>query len=251
MDRNRVEKLKELVTQQEAEELAILDNAYTETLRAYRNDQAKPAEKVQAFQAAKTALQELMFQLEAKYLSGTEPLRSVMDALRYLQRLGWKVEKSKLYKDRDAGLLPVNPDRTVDEVALLAYAAKYLEKVRASGDSDKHGQMAEEKLEEEIARLRIQKEKLRFELDRDKKKYIHRSRWLAELVAKLKATKNAALSVVHTRAPELISAVGGDLKKQPMFIELISEYLEDAFDQLSNVREIKVLITEDEKRKMK
>jgi hypothetical protein len=46
----------------------------------------------------------------------------------------------------------------------------------------------------------------------------------------------------------LISAVGGDLKKQSLFKELASEYLEDAFDELSNVKEIKVLITKEDER---
>lgn len=248
MDRERVEKLKELATPEEAAELSVLFNAYIETLRAYKDDKAKPAEKVKAFQAAKAALHELVAQLEGKYLSGTERLDNIMEALRYLKDSGWKVKKSKLYKDSKAGILKLNPDRSVDEVELLAYAAQHLGKIRASGDSDERGKKAEEKLIEEIYKIRAQKEKLEFELARDKKKYIHRGRWLAELVAIIKAIKNAALAALHRRAPELISTVGGDLKKQSMFIELASGYLEDAFDELSNVKEIKVLITKEDER---
>ncbi|MGD9217622.1 MAG: hypothetical protein PVJ84_22615, partial [Desulfobacteraceae bacterium] len=65
---------------------------------------------------------------------------------------------------------------------------------------------------------------------------------LAELASKLSASKFATLQVARAKAPDLIVAVGGDLKKESIFIELFAEYIEDAFNELAMVAELKFLV---------
>lgn len=245
MNHERIEKLRAILPPDEQDELAVLHNAYVKTLKAYQADEQKSADKLKANRAAKTALVELVESLENRYLSGARQLRSGMDALRYLQKNGWKIEKSKLYEDRNRGLITFNTDKSVDEAELLAYAAKFLDKVKSTGAGDQAGALAEQKLSEDIEHRRLQKEKLRFEIAREKGQYIHRSKWLTELVLKLSASKFIVLQVARDRAPDLIAASGGDLKKQALFVELFSDYIENAFNELVMVPELQFMVHTD------
>jgi hypothetical protein len=128
------------------------------------------------------------------------------------------------------------------EIPILAYAAKYLEKVAPSGSNDSGMALAEDKLTGEIEYNELRKEKLKFEIAKEKGQYIHRSKWLAELASKLSASKFATLQVARAKAPDLIVAVGGDLKKESIFLELFAEYIEDAFNELAMVAELKFLV---------
>jgi hypothetical protein len=47
------------------------------------------------------------------------------------------------------------------------------------------------------------------------------------------------LKVVQMKAPDLIAAVGGDLKKESMFVELFSSFIEAGYDELARVPELK------------
>jgi hypothetical protein len=240
MDKERVEKILELATRDEKLAVTTLFNGAVVNLKAYQDENTKS--RLQDWQATEHELEKLVERLESRYLTGVKQFKSIMHALRYLKDDGWKIEKSKLYKDRDSGLLAVNADKSVDEVVVLAYAAKYLDKVAATGSGDGGGALAEDKLNGEIAYNALRKKKLEFELAKEKGQYIHRSRWLAELVSKLSASKYAVLQVARYKAPELISAVGGDLKKEAVFTELFGEYIEDVFNELAMVPELKFLV---------
>jgi hypothetical protein len=242
MDRERVEKLKELATPDEAAELTVLYNSYVKTLNSYQDDEKRPADLLKANREAKKFLLELVEQLEQRYLTGAKRLKNGVAALDYLQSKGWKIKKSRLYADKKKGLIRFNSDRSVDEVELLSYAAKYLDKVLSEGPDDEIGKLSEEKLKAEARRARIQADKLQYELDILKKKYIHRNRWLAEMVGKLRAAKETAISVQLSKAPDAIAAVGGDLRKQSLYTDLMVGFIEDAFNELSNMKEITLQI---------
>lgn len=246
MNQDRIEKLKEIIAPDEHAELTVLCDAYGNTLNAYQADEQKSADKLKANRAAKAALVELVENLENRYLTGAKQFRSGMQALRYLQKNGWKIEKSKLYEDRNRGLIKFNTDKSVDEAAVLAYAAKYLDKVKSTGAGDEAGVLAEKKLSEEIDYRQLQKEKLKFEIAREKGQYIHRSKWLTELVLKLSASKFIVLQVARDKAPDLIAASGGDLKKEAVFVKLFSDYIENAFNELVVVPELQFIIQTEE-----
>lgn len=243
MNRDRIEKLKEIVPADEAAEMVVLYNAYVDMFKAYQADPDKPEARLKAYRSAKAALVEVVESLENRYLTGVSQFRSVMEALRYLKDNKWKIEKSKLYKDRDAGLFRVNADKSVDEVEILAYAALNLEKIGATGMDDEAGKLSENKINAEIDLSNMRKEKLAFEIAKDKGQYIHRSKWLAELVSKLTAARYAAIRTVNNKAAEMIQAVGGDLKKQPILVELFTGYLEDAYNDLAAADELRFRVT--------
>lgn len=242
MNRDRVEKLKEIVPADEQAELTVLYDAYVNTLEAYQADEGKSADKLKANRAAKIALVELIEGLENRYLTGAKRFRNIMEALRYLKENGWKIEKSRLYRDRDRGLLQINSDKSVDEAEVLAYAAKHLDKIKSAGAGDEAGKLAEESKQKEIEHTDLKIERARFELDKLRGQYIHRSKWLTELVSKLSASKFITLKTIRDKAPDLIAAVGGDIKKESMFVELFSGYIEDAFDELAMVQELRFVV---------
>ena len=244
MNRDRIEKLMEIVPAEEQSELTAIYNSFVETLKHYK-DEDDPARRqvwLKANRGDKSALVELVETLENKYLTGAEQFSSLMEALRHLQKTGWKIQKSKLYKDVKDGLLKVNADKSVDEVHVMAYAAMHLEKASSSGAGDKAGELSESKIKAETDYRELQKERLQFEIAREKGQYIHRSKWLTELVGKLSAERFAMLKIVQNKAPDLIAAVGGDLRKESMFVELFTGYVEDTFNDLAAVPELRFAV---------
>lgn len=242
MNRERIEALMEIVPPGEQEELTVLSGSYFSTLKAYQQDPDYSPDTLKANRAASRALVDLVEALENKYLQGVDQFRSIMDALRYLKDNGWKIEKSRLYNAAKDGLFKVNADKSVDEVQILAYAAGHLEKHKATGADDEAGKLTENKLTGEVELNALRKKKMEFELAKDKGLYIHRAQWLTELVGKLSASRLTALRIARNKAPDLIAAVGGDMKKESVFVELFSSWIEDAFNDLAAAPELRFAV---------
>jgi hypothetical protein len=80
---------------------------------------------------------------------------------------------------------------------------------------------------------------------KEKKQYILRYQYLAELVSKLSASKFIALKAARDKAPDLIVASGGDLKKEAVFVKLFSDYIENAFNELVMVPELRFIVQDE------
>jgi hypothetical protein len=237
MEKERVEKILELVTDEEKVVVGTVFNATVENFQAYQKE--KSAAKLNDWRASSRELEKLVERLETKYLTGAKQLKNTMAALRYLKEHGWKIQKSKLYKDRDRGLFAVNADKSIDEVEILAYAARWLEKIASCGPDDEDGELAKSKLKGDISYNDLRQKKLQLEYDKERGKLISRAQYLVELVSKLSAARFVPLQVIRSKAPDLIVAVGGKLEKQEVFLKLYTEYIEAAFDELAKLPELK------------
>ncbi len=238
MDRAIIDKLLELAAEQDRAALAVMYNAWVKKVEAYRRDDSKA--NLSEMQAVEKALNAKVAELQAKYdaTADAAPLPSKNAALEFLKANGWKISRGKLYKDADAGLLKVRPDGTVSESDALAYASRFLKKLKG-GDADPAlDGLYREKAQAELDKTRVQEEKLRFELERERGRYILLEDVETQFAVKWAAIEASVRHLLITRAKDWIYAVGGQVEKYDMLITMAGAELDGVFNRLATIEEL-------------
>ena len=216
MDRDLIDKILSKADGGDNAALTTLYNGCMTALKRYEGDQSKAS--LADWQASEKALKEMVGRLEQKYYPHQPVLESVLAAVGYLNSQGYKLSKSKAYKDAKAGLLKVRGDKTVTEAEALAYAARVgLEKV-VPGTSGSAEEIQARKIEAELSLSRAREEKLRFELERERGKYLLKTDVAVENATKFGAIEAGIKHLMRTKALEFIALVGGDGKKAPELV---------------------------------
>ena len=107
--------------------------------------------------------------------------QSLRAVLLHLEQAGFRISKSKIYRDKEKGMIRVQPDHTVLETEVRAYAAT-LE--RKDGNIKDLGDLHARKTAKEVESLDLKVKKQRFEFDLAKKKYIPKKDFEAEMAAR-------------------------------------------------------------------
>jgi len=228
----RIERLKPLASKVDVGDAIIYYNALQTTRQAYHDD---PSAKNQAdWVSARTGLEAALAKMEETHFP-TEPMfDNLMAVVRHLQEQGYKIKKSKLYQDRKKGLLFVQPDGRVRESDLLAYVARAdLQRLTdATGSLD---DLHAEKSAKEIEKLTAQVEKLRFDLAKDRDKYILRTDFAAELAARAVLLEANLKNWMRTRIVDVIAAVQGDPSAAGAGLDLMLEALDRFLSEYASV----------------
>jgi len=241
MDKAEFDKLQALCNDSEK---SVLDHLYNTKEKKFVIHKADDSKKnLEEWQAAEKALKAKAEELSAKYAPGQSgvPLADRLDAVRFLQTLGYKIAKSKLYADQKAGLIKVNADGTVSEAEARAYAERYLKKVKSSpGEDPAIDAMHKEIKTAELGKMRAQEEKIRWELDREQGKYLLRDVVLVQFCVKWAAIDGAVRHLVQSRSGDWIFAVGGDIKKKDMLVEMIFAELDAVENDLADLEDLAI-----------
>ncbi len=254
-----LENLKKQCTEQEAAELAILHNARIVCLRAYRDDPT--ATRKRDLDAATEGLARCRAKLEEKY-AGEEPeqvadvatvpedrfLPNLLEASKWINDLGYKLGKSKLYKDRDKSLIYVWPGGRVYKADAELYARKHLVLGKSVDVSDPALQGLEglqrEKLQNEVARLRKQIDKMEFEMEKEAGKYMLRSDLHREMASRWLVLDQALTQFFRSCAPDLVESVQGSAERIPDFIALVLTKLREELNGYANTEKFNVVVLE-------
>ncbi|MCK9326207.1 MAG: hypothetical protein M0P69_12015 [Bacteroidales bacterium] len=253
-----IETLKQKCTTQEAAELAILHNARISCLKSYKDDPS--AANKRNLDAAASGLDALVARLEALYPddagdpAGAVPadrwLANLLEASKWLKELGYKIGKSKLYKDRDKGLLYVWPDGKVYKSDADLYARKNLTLGKSPDVADPATQDLEqlqrEKLQGEVARLKQQIDKMSFEMERDQGKYMLRSDLYREMASRWLVMDQALTHFFRSSAPDLVAIVNGQQDLIPDFLETVLAKLRQELNEFANTEKFHVVLLEAE-----
>jgi hypothetical protein len=164
--------------------------------------------------------------------------KSLRAVLFHLDQAGFRISKSKLYRDKDKGMIRINPDGTVPETEVRAYAATLERKSGSIDDlSDVHARKAAkevEKLEEQIARLR-------FERQKEQGKYIPRSSFEAELAARAVVFESGFRHVFNIKAKEWIVLVGGKMEKASELLTALNQALDEQLNSYTSLENFQVM----------
>ncbi|MFA5056845.1 MAG: hypothetical protein WC485_01915 [Opitutaceae bacterium] len=131
----------------------------------------------------------------------SEVLPNTLEVVRYLQKRGFKVKKSKVYADARAGKLPRGPC-SVDDADKYASREELprLAEV-AAGELDR---IAKQRSEAEYRLLEKKYEKLAFELEKDKGQWMPRDQFDQELSARAAVLLHGLRHLAQSRASELL-----------------------------------------------
>ncbi len=229
----------ELATETERQDLELLQRAIQQTQKAYQEEFSAANKK--NWDAAKDGLADLLAELNAKYFGEAPAFRNLSAVLVHLQDDGYKIQKTKLYDDKKAGLITVQPDGSVRQDDVLAYVAK----VDLKKTSDNGGQLdalnaQEKKLQ--IQKLQAQTEKYEFDLEKEKGNYIPKSDARMEFAIKIGVFESGFKNLVRTNAVDWTVKTGGDVKKVNMLIELIFADIDELLNEMGTMEEIGVVI---------
>lgn len=169
-------------------------------------------------------------------------LKNRAEAARFLESLGYKVKKSKIYDDFKKGLLRINPDKTINETEVRAYAEQNLDRVKS--DDGRLDRMTYQQKMQDLKISRLKAEKLQFDIDRERGRYLLRDEVLTQFAIKWSAIEAVVKHLVQTRAIDWIYAVGGDGKKRDLFVELVHAELDDLLNQLATIDDLKISLNQ-------
>lgn len=165
------------------------------------------------------------------------------NVLRYLQDDGWDVKKQTFYNHCKSGKLSKNRSGLYTNRGVKKYAETWLVRLDTGetvGETEE--KLATVKTRAEIRKINTAQEREQFKLEVDQKKYILRSDMEKELVSRAIVLNNGLEHMIQTIAPELITLVGGDMKKLTDAIELFMEKKDEQLNQYANTRTFKVIL---------
>lgn len=232
-----VEELLKVADEQDAIELKIFKNAVIKTLKEYQESPTRANKN--NMDAARDNLKQKKEDMVAKYLSspedcGTAPsFPSLLKVLEHLTRSGFRISKSKLYRDRDKSLIRVNPDGSVLESEVRAYAASSLERVAGNIDDMSDIQVRKalkdmEFREEQILKIRQAREV-------NEGKFIPRRDFEAELASRAVVMEVGFRQHYRLNVGRWIALVGGKREKSAELLDELTRGLEAQLSSYSNM----------------
>jgi len=227
---------------QDKAELTILYNANIKAAKAYNADPTSGKKK--DWDAARDGLEDITARLWKKYggeNSGAtdDPVfENIFVLVEQLEKQGFKISKSKAYRDRRSGILRVQTDGTVLPSDARAYALT-LKKVGVSPVNIE--KLHEEKSQKEVERLTLEIEKIKFNLDRERGKYLLKEDFIMEMSARAAVLDIGLRHMVHTKAAEWIRMVGGKSEKNGVYIDMLNDDIDNLMNDFAALDRFQVV----------
>lgn len=244
IDQAAIAELAKSCPETEAAELSVRHNAYILWLKAYREDSSRAS--LVELDAAKRSLERMVIEIRGRMDStatDAAPLAHIAAAVAYLKGDGWKIGKSKLYNDARSGLIRINADNTVNEAEAIAYAHKYLKRIKDSGNVGGDIEaLLREKTEAEVALIKRREEKLAFENSLARGRYLLKDDVYLQEAINIGALEAGLKNMHRSYADEWLYRVGADSGKAPLYCDLVYAAIDKLLDDFGNMDEIKVVI---------
>ncbi|HEA68550.1 hypothetical protein LCGC14_0944730 [marine sediment metagenome] len=159
-----------------------------------------------------------------------------LEALKQLERLGYKIKKSKLYKDAKDGLLRLQPDGKVLEKDLDRYARlARLDKPAARSGVNIDDVLADtanatlKKLQEQIKDLELKNEVATGQ-------HVEKALVDMEMASHIAVINAGFDQVISESLPEVIDVVNGDSTKLAEAMELVANKKAEMMNRLSEMK---------------
>lgn len=165
--------------------------------------------------------------------------------LGYLKDQGYKIQKTKLYKDSNAGMLRIQSDGTVMLSDVDLYIKAYLLPVKTS-EAIESEKLIHDRLTAEVKRLSLQAEKLEFEIDKDRGRYIPRDQFEMELAARAAVLEAGIKHLFYSRVSDWIHMVGGDTTKINDLLEEMTRSLDEKMNEYASMEQFQVIFSSEE-----
>lgn len=172
--------------------------------------------KVLVEQRARRKYEEYVKQLWEKYfIENEEFFKSGYEVAEFLHKEGYKIGKSKVYKDIKEGLLRRRNGKYYKS-DVLKYA-QFLPRLDSGSDDE----LGRRKLELDIELMEIRKRRELFEEELKRGEYIRKEEHEHAIASRAAMFKNDLFALASNIAPKIVEIVDGDDKKIPLALKLL------------------------------
>jgi len=236
MDEERFKRLLEAAVGPDKNELVLVYNGHIAAMSAYGKSPTKQTKE--NWDAARSAVEETVERLQAKYLPGDQPapegerFANRKQALNWLQAQGYKVSQGKFYQDCEAGFPALHRDGTVSRYQAMQYGQQLDVSARTMPQFDLSGE-----------REQLELRKLRAEVDeKEQKARKEDARWMLKedawstVAALLSTLQDSVRHHLHEGQGLLVHLAAGDPSREPEVYEASVELVGRAFHELAGSR---------------
>jgi len=165
--------------------------------------------------------------------------------LGYLKDQGYKIQKSKLYKDSREGKLRIQGDGTVLFIDVDLYIKAYLLAVKTA-DAAEAEKLQQEKISAETDVKKLRAKRLQFEIDKEQGKYIPKDQFDMELAARAAVLEAGIKHMFYSKVSEWIHVVGGDISKTNELLEEMITSLDEKMNDYASMDQFQVIFSGEE-----
>ncbi len=173
------------------------------------------------------------FQKELAEDSGEAVYRNIPEMVAALDADGWKVSDSTAYEHRDQGKLRLRSDGTIPESSATDYARHHLRKKDGTPGSIAGESPQEQKLQEEILRIRADRLQRELKYRESSGELIPRNQVEIEMAERASNLRSYLDAVARSSAGRIIKVSGGDPQKAPELITYLLGMYRKAMDNYS------------------
>jgi len=168
---------------------------------------------------------------------------SLLEAMKYLTGQGYKVSKSKIYRDAENGKITVDTDaagnKSVTALAAWEYAEKHLEKTGVNKGDLKNLQA--QKLMNAIKIQEIEHRRKTFDLEKEQGKYIPKAEFESELAARAAVLESGFRNLFNLRVREWIALVNGKPDRAADLMAALNQGLDEQLNTYATTRVFQVI----------
>jgi len=168
--------------------------------------------------------------------------KNLTEVLKYLIESGYKIQKSKLYADKKKGLIKVQHNNSVTMADVKLYAGT-LNKVDNEG---KVIDVVTSKTEKEVEKLSVQVEQAKFTLEKDKGKYIKKSKFDQELSARAAVLETGIKHMFQSNVSEWVALVTGNPLKANQLLDKMNADYDSYINEYASTKKFQVIVIEKE-----
>lgn len=167
--------------------------------------------------------------MEAERVESLESVefKSGLEVVEYLKSKGFKVSKSKVYRDIQDGLLNKNNSGVFTERAVLTYAKRFCEPLDGGALRKKKTATVSDIKTLQAEMLALKKQMLERQIEIEAGNYIKKDEVTALLASRAARFKNDLMSMIYKEVPELCAIFEGDEKKISNAIAYLKQKIED------------------------
>lgn len=185
---------------------------------------------------------ELQADVEQEQEQSSPTLGKIADVLEYLQKAGWKVTKSSLYRHFQEGKFRPQEDGCFRKKDVDRYATTWLKEIATGKRVDqKISTLQRQKLELELQNLRFENLRKARLNEKETGALVPRSQMELEMAARAGILDAGLKHLVQANAAEWIRIAGGDTNKVGELINHVSRQLDQLLNDYASTREYEVI----------
>jgi hypothetical protein len=173
-----------------------------------------------------------------------KPFSSLHETCLYLNAEGYKVSKSKIYRDADEGKITREADGTVTAEAAREYAKTHLVRSDAVHTKEELKNLQATKLKKAIRNQDIDYARKKFDLEKEQGKYIPRDDFNAEMAARAAVLDSGFRHLFNVKTREWIKLVEGNPDRQADLLAQLNQDLDEQLTKYATTQVFQVLFEE-------